>query len=61
MDPFFVCDMNTDIDPFGQQTEFLTKTYEGCDDCTYMPICNKFCYYESHIKNNGKKICRKTY
>lgn len=59
MDPFFVCDMNTDIDPFGQQTEFLTKTYEGCDDCTYMPICNKFCYYESHIKIMVKKYAEK--
>ncbi len=51
-----------DTDPFALQSNIIENNVENsCELCPYMPICNKYCMYESKINNNGKIICNKAY
>lgn len=59
---FELCKFSKDVDPFEKQAEFIEGNGDiTCEKCSYMPICNKFCLYESFVKNDNKKICKKQY
>jgi len=48
-------------DPFREQSAFIENGKDrDCQECAYMPICNRFCLYESYVMNCNK-ICKKAY
>lgn len=48
-------------DPFREQSTIIENGKdEDCQKCAYMPICNRFCLYESYVMNCDK-ICKKAY
>lgn len=48
-------------DPFKAQPHIIeNRNDEDCQCCEYMPICNRFCQYESFVMN-CTKICKKAY
>ncbi len=48
-------------DPFKGQSAIIENGKDSeCQECAYMPICNRFCLYESYVMNCDK-ICKKAY
>lgn len=48
-------------DPIVVQSQFIENGKDNdCQQCAYMPICNRFCLYESFVMNCSK-ICKKAY
>lgn len=59
---FELCDFDEKIDPFEMQADILEGNNDkGCEECKYMPVCNKFCQYEAVVKNSNNKVCKKAY
>ena len=48
-------------DPFKEQASIIEGGRDSdCQECVYMPICNRFCLYESYVMKCNK-ICKKIY
>lgn len=60
-DAFKLCTLKIGDDPFVVQPQFIENGKDNdCQQCAYMPICNRFCLYESFVMNCNK-ICKKAY
>lgn len=58
---FELCELKVGQDPFKEQSQIIESDKDNeCQRCAYMPICNRFCLYESFVMNCGK-ICKRTY
>lgn len=58
---FKLCTLKIGDDPFKVQPQIIENGKdEDCLNCGYMPICNRFCLYESFVMN-CTKICKKSY
>lgn len=60
-DKFKLCSLKIGMDPFKEQAAIVDCNIDDdCRRCAYMPICNRYCLYESFVMRCGK-ICKKIY
>jgi uncharacterized protein len=60
-DAFKLCTLKIGEDPYKMQAHIIESGENNdCKQCQYMPICNRYCLYESFVMNCSK-ICRKAY
>jgi uncharacterized protein len=58
---FRLGELKIGLDPFKLQSSIIeNNSDDDCQKCAYMPICNRFCLYESYVMKCGK-ICKKEY
>ena len=58
---FKLCTLEIGHDPMKEQAYIIENGKDdNCQKCEYMPICNRYCTYESFVMNCDK-ICRKPY
>lgn len=58
---FKLCTLQVGKDPFKEQPFIIENGKDNeCQKCKFMPICNRFCLYESNVMNCSK-ICKKSY